>query len=81
MGYSLWWGDSHRDGLLVSDNRRFAGVDELRGCVDEGDMAKSGLHLNIRKLKAERLGGAGAWGFWGVPLTVHHCMNGHQPIL
>lgn len=81
MRYSLWWGDSHRDGLLIVNSRRLAGFDELRGGVDEWDVAKSRLHLDIRQLEAEGLGGAGAWGFWGVPLTVHHRMNGHQPIL
>ena len=81
MGYSLWRGDSHRDGLLIVNSRRLAGFNELRGGVYEWDVAKSRLHLDIRELEAEGLSGAGAWGLWGVPLTVHHCMYGHQPIL
>lgn len=81
MGYSLWWGDSHGDGLLIVNSRRLAGFNELRGGVYEWDVAKSRLRLDIRELEAEGLSRAGAQGLWGVPLTVHHCMNGHQPIL
>ena len=81
MGYSLWWGNSHRDRLLIVNSRRLAGFDELRSGMDERDVTKSRLHLDIGELEAEGLGGAGAWGLWCVPLTVHDCMNGYQPIL